>query len=288
MEKIYTSCDYDEYYEDFHVSMRSSELTQFKYSKRSPQLDSRIKLIQFCRKLCVDRLMARTTLHMACYILDRFMDVFEIAPERLKMFGAVCVLLAAKVEDRGDLIPRWADLQSLFEAKVEPREYAIFECMILNSLRWKINVPTAASFIEYYIVASITIQDVPIRLRGRPAEDQKAQVYPALRLRMYNLIYYLLDLSLEDVDMIGVRPSKLASASILCARQILGYRPFWTEELRYITKYNMQDIFGIAKMLRKQYVAVHDLDLAKGSVERQGKRVCPFDDVVKGAKRIRE
>lgn len=288
MEKIYTSSDFDEYYEDFHEAMRASEATLLKHHKRSPQLDSRAKLIQFTRTLCTKRHLARTTLHMSCYIQDRFMDVFEIAEERLKMFAAVCVLIAAKLEDRSDCIPRWADLQPLFEAKIDAREYAIFECMILNSLRWKMNVPTAASFIEYYIVASITIQDVPIRLRGRPAEDKKSQVYPALRLKLYNVIYYLLDLSLEDVAMIGVRPSKLASACILCARQVLGYRPFWTEELRFVTAYQMQDISGIAKELRRQYVAVHDLDYAQGRTRATEKRAYPFDLEASVPKRARE
>lgn len=261
MEKIYTASDYDEYYEDFHWAMRRTELQQARHMMRSPQLESRVKLIEFARTLCTSRSLARTTLHLSCHIIDRFMDLFEVAEERLRMFAAVCVLIAAKLEDRSDCVPRWSELQPLFERQIETREYAILECMIINALQWKLSLPTAASFLEYYIVGSITISDVPIRLRtSRPhsAMTPNSQVYPALRLQMYNLVYYLLDLSLNDLQMIGMRPSKLAAATILCARQIMDYRPFWNTELQHLTDYGVQDdVFSLASKLRMLYVALN-------------------------------
>ena len=245
--------------------MRISELSLVKHNMRSPQINERAKLIEFARTLCSERMLARTTLHLACFVIDRFMDVFMVAQERLKLFVTVCVLLAAKLEDRGDNIPRWAELKPYLESGLnDPKELATFELMILNALRWKVNIPTAASFLEYYIVASIRMDDVPIRLRSWTdskcdSAERHSQVFPALRLRMYNLVYYLLDLSLSDHRMIGVRPSKLASACILCARQMQGLRPFWTAELTSMCQYEMQDVCGVAKDLRRQFVAAQEL-----------------------------
>lgn len=277
MDKIYSaqaSQDFDEYYEDFHEAMRVSEVSLARqHLRRSPQLQSRDKLIEFTRTLCTERLLARTTLHLACYLIDSFMDLFEIAQERLRMFCAVCVLIAAKLEDISLCIPRWNELQPFFEAPIEAREYAVLECMIVNAMQWKINVPTAASFLEYYIVGSITIRDVPIRLRSNRSKE-RPQSFPELRLKMYNLVYYLLDLSLNDLGMIGVRPSKLAAAAVLCARQIAGYYIPWTVELQHLTEYEMQDICSVAKELRRLYGA-DNLDVMPLLDGR--KRLYPFE-----------
>lgn len=248
MDNCYALSDYDEYYQDFHDSMRSSEKRMLKHNMRSPQLDTRIKLVQLAKTISSNRL-SRTTLHLSIYILDHFMDIFEISPERLQMFVGVCVLLAAKIEDRSDAIPRWAELQQFFGRKIDSREYSIFECMILNSLRWKLVVPTAASFLEYYIFASITVQDVPV---SKSPGDQ-LHVFRQLRLRIYNLIYYLLSLSLDDVHLIGVLPSKMAAATILSARQILNHRPHWTPQLLYITSYELSVVEVLASDLTTLY-----------------------------------
>lgn len=286
MEMVYKTTDFDQYYLDFHDTMRESELSLPKYYMRSPQLDMRCKLIEFTKTLCTERMLSRTTLHLSRYLLDTFMDTFEVAEERLRLFACVCVLLAAKLEERSDLIPRWRDLKQFLETMPSTlksvstnvpgllsKEYAIFECMILNTMRWKLSVPTAATFIEYYIVASLTIRDVPIRLRCWPG-GKRSQNYTELRLRMYNLIYYLLDMSLSSLDLIGALPSKLAAASILCARHILHYRPFWTAELHQITGYAIEDVVAIAKLLREQYLATLDLDIPICL----GKRPFPFDN----------
>lgn len=286
MEDIYTPSDFDEYYLDFHDSMREEEQKLTQHNRHSPQLDSRPKLIEFAKTLCRDRLLSRTTLHLACYIIDRFMDLFEIGEERLRMFCAVCVLIAAKFEDRGECIPRWAELLALFGTEIDSHEYTIFECMILNSMHWKLTIPTAASFLEYYIVASVTPQDVPVLLKLR---QQKLQIFPELKLKMYNVIFYLLDLSLDRVDMIGVRPSKLAAAAILAGRQLLGYRPHWTKELQILTEYQIQDIFAVAQQLGMLYEEADELHCDQ-RISGAEKREFSGDDLVgvSFSKRFRE
>lgn len=256
--------------------MRRSEHKRYKYLKQSPQLDSRSKLLEVARSVCAERSLHRTTLHLAVYILDTFMDVFEISHERLRLFSVVCVLIASKIEDRSECVPRWEEIQQFLDPtnQAGPRECRILECMILNSLNWRVGVPTAATFMEYYIDQSITVQDVQGSENSETVNLKNLQMFKDLRLIMYNLIYYLLDLSLNEVALIGVLPSKLAAASILCARFLLSYEPIWTINLANVTGYVLEDVIKLAKELlviyKVDYYVQKDLDLNKCKKRQSG------------------
>lgn len=254
IEKIFTFSEYDEYYQEFHNSMRASELTLISYTGRSPQLEFRNTLVETARTICTELLLSRTTLHLSIYIIDRFMDQFEIAQQRLLMFSAVCVLIAVKLEDKSECVPNWTDIQPFLDYPIAALEYSIFELMILNSLQWRVNVPTAALFLDYYIGSAITLSDKKIS-PGEVDVNIRLQEYSVIQLQVYNLIFYLLDMSLNDVRLIGVLPSKLAASCILCARMILDYQPYWTRKLKNLTNYEIQDVFKLAEDLKMQFMS---------------------------------
>lgn len=80
-----------------------------------------------------------------------FMDNHNIYPERLKLVALVCLLLAAKFEERECNVPKIADLNNVIKNQYPYNDFFSLELMILTFMDWNLTIPTAANFVEHYV-----------------------------------------------------------------------------------------------------------------------------------------
>ncbi|CAB1343442.1 unnamed protein product [Coregonus sp. 'balchen'] len=132
---------------------------------KSPQLNLRryfadlIAIVSNRYRLCP---AAR---HLAVYLLDLFMDRYDITVQQLHMVALSCLLLASKFEEREDRVPKLETLNSLgcmssMNLVLTKQGLLHMELLLLETFQWNLYLPTAAHFIEYYL--SIAVNDADL------------------------------------------------------------------------------------------------------------------------------
>ncbi|XP_016102500.1 cyclin-J-like [Sinocyclocheilus grahami] len=143
----------------------TTELRLPAYKGQSPQLSLRryfadlIAIVSNRFKLCP---AAR---HLAVYLLDLFMDRYDISVQQLHMVALSCLLLASKFEEREDRVPKLETLNSLgcmssMNLVLTKQGLLHMELLLLETFQWNLYLPTAAHFIEYYLPVAVNETDL--------------------------------------------------------------------------------------------------------------------------------
>ncbi|XP_021897529.1 cyclin-D2-1 isoform X1 [Carica papaya] len=123
---------------------------------------------------------------------DRFLSVFELPTGKawtLQLLAVACLSLAAKMEETK--VPQSVDLQVgdpkfVFEAKTIQR----MELLVLSTLKWRLQVLTPCSFIDYFV------RKIP--------DDQ-------LSISISKSVQIILN-TIKGIDFLEFRPSEIAAA----------------------------------------------------------------------------
>ncbi|KAJ8965622.1 hypothetical protein NQ314_004014, partial [Rhamnusium bicolor] len=189
-------------------------------------------LVEYIKRICIEKKLSHCCLHLTVYLLDIFMDNHSIIPERVLIVANVCLLLAAKFEETTMTIPKIAELNSAINNRYAMKDYKDLELVILQFFHWYIMFPTAAHYTHYYMQAIISSDDLKDKKEG-------------LRTLFYNLhdaIASYLDQVIDNIHyMQCYTPSKLAAAIIAASRLEVGLSS-WTKQLENLTDYNKEDI----------------------------------------------
>ena len=131
------------------------------------------------------------------------MDNHNIALERLNLLALVCLLLASKLEEKEQKVPKLSELNNIINNQYPLSDFTALEIMVLKFFDWKIIIPTAANFIEYYICDLITLNDYNNYLiRCMNNDSNNNNLVPLnsicdMRSTAMILVFELLDLTLS-------------------------------------------------------------------------------------------
>ncbi|XP_063230885.1 cyclin-J isoform X2 [Bacillus rossius redtenbacheri] len=225
---------YTEYAEDIHAALRQKELKRAHFHYQSPQLQDRIGLVRWLSSKAEKLSLSLTTVHLAVYLLDVFMDNHSITAERLKLVVLVCVLLAAKFEEQEVNVPTARALNTMVGGQYVIKDYTLLEIMVLRHLQWNLLLPTAAQFAQYYTREMTSAGD----LRHAPHFAS----YRELECHAYDCIKDYLDETLLDISVHQFLPSVVASTCVLATRRHLDLTPEWTPTLGSLTGYEYRDL----------------------------------------------
>ncbi|KAJ9591464.1 hypothetical protein L9F63_002070 [Diploptera punctata] len=151
---------FTEYADEIVSSLRDKELQRIPFYQQSPQFSCRCLLVAWIRGIAEELNLNNTTVHLSVYLLDIFMDNHRIVVSRLHLVALVCLLLAAKFEERDINIPKISELNSRIGNVYPLRDYVLLEFMVMNFLHWSLVLPTAAHFAEYFIVFAVRTSDM--------------------------------------------------------------------------------------------------------------------------------
>ncbi|MGH0155648.1 UNVERIFIED_CONTAM: hypothetical protein FKN15_033634 [Acipenser sinensis] len=164
------------------------------YKGQSPQLNLRryfadlIAIVSNRFRLCPP---AR---HLAVYLLDLFMDRYDISVQQLHVVALSCLLLASKFEDKEDHVPKLEQLNSLgcmtnMNLVLTKQSLLHMELLLLETFQWNLYLPTAAHFIDYYL--SIAVHETDLHEGWPMACLEKTRLY------MAKYADYFLEVSLQ-------------------------------------------------------------------------------------------
>ncbi|MCI4376246.1 hypothetical protein PGIGA_G00186110 [Pangasianodon gigas] len=246
---------------DIYHALRYKELRLPVYKGQSPQLNLRryfadlIAIVSNRFRLCP---AAR---HLAVYLLDLFMDRYDISVQQLHMVALSCLLLASKFEEREDRVPKLETLNSLtcmssMNLVLTKQGLLHMELLLLETFHWNLYLPTAAHFIEYYL--SIAVSETDLHDGWPMACLEKTMLY------MNKYADYFLEVSLQDHAFLRFAPSLVAAACVASSRVILRLAPTWPPRLQRLSAYAWEQLLPCVERL----LLAHDSDVKEANKQK--------------------
>ncbi|XP_056250735.1 cyclin-J [Seriola aureovittata] len=246
---------------DIYQALRYKELKLPSFKGQSPQLNLRryfadlIAIVSNRFRLCP---AAR---HLAVYLLDLFMDRYDVTVQQLHMVSLSCLLLASKFEEREDRVPKLEILNNLgcmssMNLVLTKQGLLHMELLLLETFQWNLYLPTAAHFIEYCL--SIAVHEGDLHDGWPMTCLEKTKLY------MAKYADYFLEVSLQDHVFLCFAPSLVAAACVAASRLILHLSPTWPPRLQHLTGYTWENLVPCAEKL----LIAHDSDVKEASKQK--------------------
>ncbi|XP_067123704.1 cyclin-J isoform X2 [Centruroides vittatus] len=223
-----------EYATEIHDHLRKKELQRVVYRARSPHLPLRRHIINWLADVCKKTNVCRTVKHVAIYFFDFSLDGSNINHKLLHLLALVCIFVAAKLEEKDDLIPKASELNKYLDIPYELSDFTRMELLLLEFFHWDLLMPTAAHFVDYYSVFSLSTTDL--------VSGQKIKSFYAAKQLLERHINYFLDISLQDHLFLQFPPSLVATSCIAAARVCLILSPMWPVSLQKLTQYRIEQL----------------------------------------------
>ncbi|XP_064811424.1 cyclin-J-like [Oncorhynchus masou masou] len=243
---------------DIHQSLRIKELKLPVYRAHSPQIGMRRYFADLLAILSNRYQLCPTARHLSVYLLDLFMDHYDVAVKQLYVIALSCLLLASKFEEREDRVPKLEQLNSLgfmcsLNLVLNKRDLMKMELLLLETFSWNLCMPTPAHFIDHYLQASVQEGDL---YNGWPLSSlSKTKTF------MDKYTHYFLEVSLQDHAFLSFRPSQVAAACVAASRICLQISPSWTTSLHLLTGYTWGHLTHCIKLM----LLAHDSDVKEAN-----------------------
>ncbi|KAM6122703.1 cyclin-J-like protein [Phoenicopterus ruber ruber] len=235
---------------DIHQTLRTKELKLPMYKAHSPQIGMRRYFIDLLTVLSNRFNLCPTARHLAIYLLDLFMDRYDITVKQLHIISFACLLLASKFEEKEDKVPKLEHLNNLaymcnVNVVLNKKDLLRMEMLLLENFNWNLCLPTPAHYIDYYLYASIGENDLH---NGWPITS-----LTKIKAFLEKYAYYFLDFSVQDHTFLHFRPSLIAAACVCASRICMQISPAWTTQLELLTCYSWEHLAQCIEMMLIYY-----------------------------------
>ncbi|XP_055913496.1 cyclin-J [Eupeodes corollae] len=246
----------DEYLKEILVSLKESEKRRRKIDYKSRQIPHRAILLMLMEITAIRIPLNRTTLHLAVYLLDGFMDTYTISHDKLNASALMCLLLAAKIEEADQNIPKFAQLNEIVENAYTNQDFKVVEKKIITTFQFDLIHPTAATFVESYSNQLVSYQDYLFhQIHHSNTRSSVFSTYESMIKDSTELLFNILDVTLHDNRLVNYTPSVVGAACLALTRSLKKIQPVWTERLVELTGYNYEKIEPIVEALEILYAS---------------------------------
>ncbi|XP_007529633.2 cyclin-J-like protein [Erinaceus europaeus] len=237
---------------DVHHTLREKEQKLPIFHAHSPLLKSRRFFVDILILLSNHCQLCPAARHLAIYLLDHFLDRYNITTSKhLYAVAISCLLLASKFEDREDRVPK---LEQINSARIlssqnftlTRQELLSTELLLLEAFHWNLCLPTPAHFLEYYLLVSVSQKDHHCHSWPTTCPRKNKEC-----LKEY--AHYFLEVTLQDHIFYKFQPSLVAAACVGAARICLQLCPYWTRDLQRISDYSLEQISTCMEVLLVAY-----------------------------------
>ncbi|KAF7221463.1 cyclin-J isoform X2 [Nothobranchius furzeri] len=247
---------------DIYQALRYKELKLPSYKGQSPQLRFRRYFADLIAVISNHFRFCPAARHLAVYLLDLFMDRYDVTVQQLQVASSACLLLASKFEEKEDRVPKLETLNNLgcmssINLVLTKQGLLHMELLLLKTFDWNLYLPTAAHFIEYYM--SVGVQDGDLHDGWPMSSLEKTKLY------MVKYADYFLEVSLQDHVFLWFVPSLVAAACVAASRLTLHLSPTWPSRLQRLTGYIWDNLVPCAEKL----LMAHDSDVIEANMHKR-------------------
>ncbi len=220
------------------------------------------KLMPHHRSMLVDWLvevidvfeMSVRSVFMAVNYTDRYLAINMVERKRFQLLGATCLHIASKCEDVSYI--GVDDLVVCADKVYKPEDVLALEEQVLNSLDFRICVPTVVDFLNVFVIrlqysaeedAICTV--TPRNAAVSPKQEKAMQV----SIETHTLARYLAELSLQELSFISRMPSLVAAACLVLAVFNQREHVEWSR-VTAVTGYTASELCDCVNQLRVVHV----------------------------------
>jgi len=173
--------------------------------------------------------LSTETLHLAINLIDRYLSKKQLTRKRLQLIGVAAMFIASKFEEINP--PELRDWVYITDGAYTKDDVLTTETNMLNTLSFKIVVPTAAHFFDQLADAN-----------GCDAVHR-------------SVAQYVLELGLLDIRVLQYKPSQVVAAALLLSNELFTRSPAWPEAMIQQSRHSEQALRLCAEELRQLWKA---------------------------------
>eukprot|EP00977_Amphora_coffeiformis_P018685 scaffold6655_cov169-Amphora_coffeaeformis.AAC.2 len=171
-------------------------------------VDCRSKMVSWCFQVVDFCKFQRETASIAINYLDRYMTTPASAlahtdRKTFQLFAMTCLYTAVKIHEPEAMDPKL--VSTLSRGTYTPQEVEAAEAQILGALEWRMNPPTALSFVRMFL-------DILPAGFLTSAQQETA----------YELSKFQTELAVNEYDFLSVRPSVVAYSALVNALESIS------------------------------------------------------------------
>lgn len=156
------------------------------------------------------------TMYLTVNIIDRFLERKLVIRQKLQLVGVTAMLLASKYEEI--YAPEVRDFVYITDKAYTREQILAMESAILNTLEFRITVPTAFVFLNRALKAA--------------GADERTSM----------LATYLVERTLQEYKMLAHLPSKVVAACINMALRTMRGRDAWTSTMEHYAGFSQEEL----------------------------------------------
>ena len=182
--------------------------------------DCRYKMAAWCYQVVDFCKFRRETVEIAMNFLDRFLVTpaglsAKIDRKLYQLAAMTCLYTAVKIHEPEAMDPKL--VSNLSRGTYSPQEVESMESVVLAALQWRLNPPTALSFVRQFL--DLIPDDVLSR---------------DIRQTVYDITKYQTELAVNESEFVCIKSSTVAYCAVMNALESVGADPRVLSNLGYV------------------------------------------------------
>ncbi|KAH7700605.1 cyclin-A2-like protein [Aphelenchoides avenae] len=215
---------------DIYAYLRKRETTvrprpDYMTRQHNVTRDMRAVLIDWFCDVIAEYNQSRATFFLAVNLVDRTLSAVNCPSDKLQLLGATAIFVAGKFEEVSPANIR--DMAFVTEDTYDVKHIEWMERNLLNYVSFDLSVPTVEWFASYFS-----------HLLGVSSKTK-------------NLMWYLLELSALEYDLVATRPSVLAASALALAIGTTSLAEGWPDSMRELSGITIEEITPMIATLRE-------------------------------------
>jgi len=158
------------------------------------------------------------TMYLTVNIIDRYLEKKQVIRQKLQLVGVTAMLLASKYEEI--YAPEVRDFVYITDKAYTKEQILQMEASMLNTLEFRITVPTAYVFLNRFLKVANAHMDV----------------------KLGYFATYIAERMLQEFRMLNYTPSRVAAAAVNIALRTLRGPTAWDRKLEHYSGFSQESL----------------------------------------------
>ena len=209
---------------EFHTEvLKRQTINRFFRTSLAVKNSFRRELIYFAYRLCQKLGFSSYTYYLSVAYLDVVLYNYSINDSQKQICVYMTVMVAAKFEEKIEIIPSFAYSVRFFENKFPESAFVHYEKVIVECLGWQLNVKTPFLILDFFLNKGVVTEMEGTQLFGTNRVEDSLSLFR-------KQASFILDLTSHHYCFNEFRSDVVAASAIICTRISFGL-PIWSSAL---------------------------------------------------------
>jgi len=217
------------------------------YMSRQTDINARMRaiLLDWLVEVHLKFKLVPQTLYLTVHLIDRFLELKVVKRQKLQLVGVTAMLIASKYEEI--YAPEVRDFEYISDKAYPQDEIIKMEAFMLDTLQFRISVPTSLNFLQRFLKVTNAAKDVK------------------------QLSNFYCERMLQEHEMLQYSPTMICSSALSLARRAVS-KTAWNPTLAQYTGYDEAALAPCARDMLRLMDPAHSTDAKKDTLKAVHKK----------------